>query len=413
MGVFLSAAIWFFALTMLFAVALFCLGRSHPSCIDGPTDDDSAAYGAKFLTFVDAYSLSWTTFSTVGYGVISAATSATTPDVRRCTGITIVVSLESFVGNLFACMCGAIIFAKVGRVQSYAQVFFSDAIVIRYGAGIAVECDHDADELVAADESKRLPCPVLEFRINNRLHSIAGGEIMDASVNVVASIDACQAFPEKKEVATRRRRGGKKGKKGSRRTVTGRSTPALPEKRETTDSSSHHMSVESLRTANQVIYEDPSGLLEPRHIFAKLEIETTDHPFFKRVWFVRHRLDVESPLLRNLARTMIKRNGGFWPSELNSYQGVRAAVHFDKILVSMSGTSNADANSVYSQKVYELEDVLVGYRFVNQLYRDAVDGSLVVDTTLINDVMEQAGGGGESLMVESHQGGKISDMVVL
>lgn len=42
--------------------------------------------------------------------------------------------------------------------------------------------------------------------------------------------------------------------------------------------------------------------------------------------------------------------------------------------------------------------VNIGYQFVNLLYRDQNDGGLMVDTTLINDVREQNGGGGEPLM---------------
>jgi hypothetical protein len=43
-------------------------------------------------------------------------------------------------------------------------------------------------------------------------------------------------------------------------------------------------------------------------------------------------------------------------------------------------------------------DVNIGYEFVNILYRNN-DGSLGVDTDLINDVREQSGGGGEPLIV--------------
>lgn len=43
--------------------------------------------------------------------------------------------------------------------------------------------------------------------------------------------------------------------------------------------------------------------------------------------------------------------------------------------------------------------VNIGYQFVNLLYRDPKDGALKVDTSLINDVREQNGGGGEPLMM--------------
>jgi hypothetical protein len=321
------------------------------------------------------------------------------------------------------------LFAKVARIQSFAQVVFSDPIVIRYNTGVMV--DHDdvsEDEASSMDtDVVQIPCPVMEFRIVNRLHSTPGGEIIDASIQIVASIDASQACPTIRNAATRRRRGGKKGKK---RGIRQRSTQKkmsdsplnLPEPESKpninrSESSGLGLGLGSLGKTtiptgktHQAFDEDPSGHLVPRRIFSKLEIESPDHPFFKRVWMVRHTVDENSPLLRAHARNMVKENGGFWPKELSSHEGVRAAIHFDKVLVSMSGTSNADANSVYAQKVYDFIDVNVGYRFVNPLYRDLDDGSLRVDTSLINDVTEQAGGGGEPFTVDDE---RIHDMVVL
>ena len=89
-------------------------------------------------------------------------------------------------------------------------------------------------------------------------------------------------------------------------------------------------------------------------------------------------------------------NGGHWPIELNSPEAVRASFHFDQLVVSLSGTSNVDASNVYAQKVYDYVDVCVGYAFVNMLYRHD-DGAIGVDKTLLNDVKEQEGGGGEDL----------------
>jgi hypothetical protein len=65
----------------------------------------------------------------------------------------------------------------------------------------------------------------------------------------------------------------------------------------------------------------------------------------------------------------------------------------------LNGVSNVSASDVYAQKIYDFVDINVGYQFVNILYRDT-DGSLGVDTDLINDVREQNGGGGEPLIVE-------------
>ena len=101
-------------------------------------------------------------------------------------------SLESLLGVLYSGFCGAILFGKVLRIQSHAQVIFSDPLVIRYGKGV-VEGQHARGHESSDEESAKLPFPVVEFRIVNRLFSQPGGEIIDASLNVVANIDADDA----------------------------------------------------------------------------------------------------------------------------------------------------------------------------------------------------------------------------
>jgi hypothetical protein len=113
-----------------------------------------------------------------------------------------------------------------------------------------------------------------------------------------------------------------------------------------------------------------------------------------------HRINEQSPLLTRTARDMIKANGGFWPPELNTADGVRAALAFDQILVSLCGTSNADAKKVFAHKCYDYVDMNVGYRFVNMLYYGLDEETLNVDHELLNDLHEQVGGGGEQL--EAH-----------
>jgi hypothetical protein len=98
----------------------------------------------------------------------------------NCSFINFVCSLEAFFGVLYSGFCGAILFGKVLRIQSHAQVIFSDPIVIRYGDGVR---GGDSDWIDNDEEArpKHLPCPVLEFRVINRLFAEAGGEIMDAT----------------------------------------------------------------------------------------------------------------------------------------------------------------------------------------------------------------------------------------
>jgi hypothetical protein len=452
---------------MFFALILWALGKKDPECIGGVDFENDY--------FTDAFILSWTTFSTVGYGLIYSGISTDVPDVHKCTGVTIVVTWEAFIGVLFASMCGAVckwndrgplylsrlsfsnicsayqpasVFIKVSRIQSFAQVSFSDCIVIQYGPGVMTgdeeEQNNSSDDETSMDEqSDRIKCPILEFRVVNRLNRIMGGEIIDSSVNVVASIDASQAISLNRAHVNQRRR-AKKGKKGGRRlralpTAMNRNRVDQPstinendvevnpsvgdngtifERTSSTESllsmPGNHLLEDRLPTndAAMSFEEDPTGHLIHRKVFSKLEMESPDHPFFRRVWMLRHTLNENSPLVRPHARHMIKRNGGFWPRELNSPEGVRAAVQFDQILVSLSGTSNADANSVYAQKVYHYDHLNVGYRFVNMLFRDETDGSLSVDLRLLNDVMEQAGGGGEPLTTDVDDR-HVVDMAVL
>ena len=81
------------------------------------------------------------------------------------------------------------------RIQSHAQVIFSDPIVIRYGDGVEPESFGDDLELGSPRNKFHIPCPVLEFRIINRLYSDVGGEIVDATLHAVANVDAKDSDP--------------------------------------------------------------------------------------------------------------------------------------------------------------------------------------------------------------------------
>ena len=129
--------------------------------------------------------------------------------------------------------------------------------------------------------------------------------------------------------------------------------------------------------------------------FAVLQIETDKHPYFKRVWNIRHILDENSPLLSAKARRMIEDNKGCWPERLNDHTAVREHLHFNDCIVSFSGTANVSGSAVYAQKVYDFVDVIIGYTFANVLAIEK--GQVVVDGELLNDVKEQIGGGAEPI----------------
>lgn len=377
----------YFALVIFFCGFITWSGNAQPECIR----IGGEAFGASGHQFADAFVLSWTTLSTVGYGNSWPALSSEFPEnPTKCFVINLITCIESLIGIMFAGGCGAILFGKILRIQSQAQVVFSDPILVRYGPGL-VDKDDEDDEEQASN-----PCPVMEFRIVNRLYNEQGGEIMDASLNVVANIDADDADPTLSKVFTASVTGSATGS----RII----TPSVAGSAAGSTTSSIRKSVMRFANSfassdNHAMDEDPTSKLVRKHIFSKLNIEADSHPFFKRVWLARHTLDADSPILKPRVRAMIKKNGGSWPQHLNSHQAIRDSMNFNQILVSLNGTSNISASDQYSQKIYDFVDVNIGYQFVNVLYRDT-DGLLACDVDLINDVREQRGGGGEPLIIE-------------
>jgi hypothetical protein len=301
------------------------------------------------------------------------------------------------IGILYSGFCGAILFGKVLRIQSQAQVVFSDPILIRYGPGLA-------DMAVEDEGDQQYPCPVLEFRIVNRLFNESGGEIMDAALNVVGNVDADDSDPysdksqhtpsmisDNDDSVSDTSASERLGSRSERSSKMGHLSKVL--------NPVFASLAKQKNRDHQTVDEDPSARLVSKHVFSKLLIEASDHPFFKRVWLARHILDEHSPILKPRVRKMIKKNGGRWPERLNNYTTIRDSLRFNQILVSLNGVSNVSASNVYAQKIYDFVDVNIGYQFVNILYRDN-DGNLGVDIDLINDVREQVGGGGEPLMLE-------------
>jgi hypothetical protein len=353
-----------------------------------------------------------------GYGAIQPVIPNKVGD---CLPITITMALEGFFGVLIASLCSAIFFAKVSRIQSFAQVDFSDVVCIRFGHGLndetpignnptvattfATHMEDESSSTINVEMDTKFPCPILEFRLVNRMHNIPGGEIVDARINVVASIDSANfnSFAgtpvnglHRNSARAIKRRPGKK-RRVSRRTERTDLPPvySLSER------------VASMRTMTLPRLDDSYGGIDetrqssiPRTVLTKLECDSLDHPFFKRVFTVRHRLDEYSPLLKVGPKLMIQANGGYWPHELNDAESVRESIHFDEIIIRLTGLSNADANTVFSHTVYDFHDLRVGYQFSHMLYRSVGDGSLRANTSLLSSIIEQEGGGGEVLKSE-------------
>lgn len=426
--------VMFFVLVMVFAALIIIAGELDEECVR----IGGEPFGTVDSEFADAFALSWTTFSTVGYGSTYPALGSENSSPTNCFFITFICSLESLLGVLYSGFCGAILFGKVLRIQSHAQVIFSDPIVIRYGTGVAEGGDYsngnDSDDDNNDDgKPKSHPCPVLEFRIVNRLFNEAGGEIMDATLNVVANVDANDADPSLIDALDSDRKRYNYNTSVSNNNSGGEVVSNLSHGETESDGVSdnglhrdggqgpdsngkHHSSVANIsfpkfldplnpfhslmgKIDHQAVDEDPSARLVSKRIFSKMLIEASDHPFFKRVWLARHVLDETSPILKPRVRRQIRRNGGSWPERLCTWNAIRDSLQFNQILVSLNGVSNVSASDVYAQKIYDFVDINVGYQFVNILYKDT-DGALKVDTDLINDVREQKGGGGEPLIID-------------
>jgi len=422
---------FFFGMVIFFSAFIVIAGTIDSDCVR----IGSNSFGEADSPFADAFALSWTTLSTVGYGSTYPALAHENDNPTNCAFITIICSLESFVGVLYSGFCGAILFGKILRIQSHAQVIFSDPIVIRYGTGVETNSYPDDDEDHSDDGEwdqkkqstiKKIACPVLEFRIVNRLFDEISGEIMDASLNVVANVDANDADPVHDMDMSQSNHRSAQGESEA----SGVSTPATETSAKTSGWNVVRSSIKakmfqnafikalekpmvdvetmsrhgravfpgSFRGPTDTIFVEnhPTANFVSKHIFSKMIIEASEHPFFKRVWLARHVLDDSSPLLSPQVRRLIRRNQGFWPENLNSHDGVRESLKFNQILVSLNGVSNVSAADVYAQKIYDFIDVNIGYQFVNLLYRGD-NGQLKVDMDLINDVREQTGGGGEPL----------------
>ena len=79
--------------------------------------------------------------------------------------------------------------------------------------------------------------------------------------------------------------------------------------------------------------------------------------------------------------------------------------------MSFSGTSNASGTTVYAQKVYDYENLAIGYTFANilitrrtntsssskNLYQTAHGNEVEVDVTALHDVQVQRGGNAEPI----------------
>ncbi|KAL7507628.1 hypothetical protein ACHAXN_004774 [Cyclotella atomus] len=353
--VFFSFLAIFVVLCVIFALFLLWAANRAPECI--------VVSGEQFGTnpdtkFYDAFALSWTTFTTVGYGNIytSTGTDFELTSHGRCSSVVFLCTLEAFVGLLYAGMCAAILFGKVNRVQCHANVEFSNAVCLLYDLETENDwVDHnnsDSDDDIDDDpvnymrpnvlnslgkkktkEASTVGCPVLKFQVVNEHCNKEGGDIVDAFMKVVG-------------VKT--------------------------------------------KTQNGKITHSQ---------YVRVNLVDSEHPFFSRVWHGIHVLDETSQLLTYSARKKIRENGGIWPkSWFGNPDKIRRKLDYQSLILTMSGTSNLSACTVHAYKRYSFGDLLVGFDFAPLVFFNEEMNSLEVDMSLVHDVKEQSYGTGEDVV---------------
>lgn len=150
----------------------------------------------------------------VGYGLIAPATGGHFLDddagpenfdeEGHCLLVGFLLSFESLFGVIFAGFCSAVLFGKLTSFQSTAKIIFSDIMTVSLGDEVNVVVNKDTqkietlvvdeDESIVITENQEIltkyECPRVTFRMLNELHATATGEIVDASISTVATIDA-------------------------------------------------------------------------------------------------------------------------------------------------------------------------------------------------------------------------------
>lgn len=311
--------------------------------------------------------------------------------------VNFLLMMESFIGVTYAGFCGAILFGKLMRFQSRAPVVFSDPVVIRFGEGLNDQDNFDVEEPI---KGKNNP-PLLEFRVLNLMHEEPGGEIMSAVLHVVASthvknvdtplvkrqIDRSGDFnnlaqDEQKEAFS----DSPVGNKGSER----RTHRLKRRKRKT-------LKQYSGATESEALFDEGNEQLMPKIIFSNLEVAEPQHPLFKRTWVGKHILNKDSPLLKEKVKQKLRINDDKWPDDLYNTIGIQDSLEFNQIIVSITGVSNVSGSDVYAHNIYDRNDVVIGFEFVDLLIYE--NDKPKVDMNALHCVVEQIGGGCQTMDV--------------
>lgn len=292
---------------------------------------------------------------------------------RVCFWLQFLCTLEAFVGVVFSSICGALIFAKVVRIQALAPVLFSDPMIVRYGPGVQKAFCKDCP-------SGKIPCPVLSFRLANVYTNRQGGELIDTKLKLKAIFHNGKGDLNLEEGDS----------KSSEHMI-------LDENPNNYEEEEDDISICMVKQSSVIIEEDPGSNFDVQRTFLSIDVDSAENPYFKRIWTVNHVLDQKSPLIVPHVQRRILENQGYWPAYLNDAESVRASINFDQIFVELDGISVVSADKVYAQHMYNYTDMNIGFEFMPVLYRSARKG-LNIRYDMLGDVTEQKGGGSEDFV---------------
>ena len=195
---------------------------------------------------------------------------------------------------------------------------------------------------------------------------------------------------------------------------TAQSMPSTRTTTTTTDGeSTQRRTVDSVLQGPHFVQETDSGTSTEGRVYYPLSLEPAEHPYFEKIWYVRHKLDARSPLLKASVREQLKRRGGVWtgdiPRQTLTHQDImKSLVDFHRIRITFNGTASSNS-LIFAMKVYYNEDVYIGWQFVDLFYEkvgwlfrnkpkdEDSDERHMLDKRLINDIIPQPGGGQEPL----------------
>lgn len=356
-AVFLTFLFFFCALCLIFGGLLLVAGRAEPNCIVASGE----SFGATPHTeFSDAFALSWTTFTTVGYGMTYTSTGSDfkSTEPHECTWVVFLCTSEAFLGLLFAGMCAAILFGKVNRVQSHANILFCNAVCLQYeeeegddyvepihsersaGAGRKTPksssfFDPDAaytiplpdlDDEQAKDAPFTIPLPDLDDEVDEENPMDAAPQSQDET-KFVDQFNGCPILKFQVVNELCNREGGEL--------------------------------VDCIMKVIGIKFKGPGDGTVTHSQYVRVNLVDFEHPFLSRCWHGVHILDSTSPLLTDQARERIKQNNGSWPSHWFDPEIIRSKLEFHDLVVTVAGISNVSAVTVHAYKRYKIGDVLM------------------------------------------------------